>query len=212
MRKNDVNKQTIQSYNKIAKDYNQINYEPEFWLDEFKFFRSLLLDRKVIDIGCGTGRDAILFTDHNFDYLGVDASAGMLKIAKQKVPKAKFLKSDFYHLEPNLKGFDGFWAAASLLHVPKNKIKPILKSLFKVIKEGGTGFISLKPRKKKNIGEEMILDKRYNNIQRFFSYYGKSEFRKILTDSGFKVVKITEKLELPENKLWLCFFVVKNKK
>lgn len=120
MTNNKSNKETIKAYNRIAKSYSQINYQPEFWLDEFEIYKSLLPGRKIIDIGCGTGRDAVLFTRNNFSYLGIDASGEMLNIARKICPKAKFLKTDFCKLKPSLKDYDGFWAAASLLHTPKN--------------------------------------------------------------------------------------------
>lgn len=85
---------------------------------------------------------------------------------------------------------------------------PILKSLRNIIKDNGAGFISLKP-KLNGIDEQTIPDKRYKGVNRFFSYYSAPEFKKLLIKAGFRVIKMTKKLELPENKIWLCFFVKK---
>ncbi len=210
MIKDKLNQQTLKAYDKISKDYAAINHQPEFWLDEFNVFKKILPGKKILDIGCGTGRDAILFTMHNYDYLGIDASAGMLKVAKTKAPKARFKKANFYSLSGEYKNFDGFWASASLLHVPKNNVKAILESFRKTIKDNGAGFISLRPRLN-SIDEQVVPHKRYKGAARFFAYYTKTEFKKLLNDSGFKVLKVTKKLERPENKIWLCFFIKKSR-
>lgn len=209
MIKDKYNRDTLKTYDKISRDYADINYQPEFWFDEFEIFKKMLPGNKILDIGCGTGRDAILFTMRGYDYLGIDASTGMLKVAKTKAPNAKFMKADFYSLNGKFKNFDGFWAAASILHVPKNKVKSVLKSFRKTIKDNGAGFISLKP-KLNSLDEQILPDKRYKNSMRFFAYYTKPEFKKLLNESGFRVIKATEKLELPDNKNWLCFFLKRN--
>ena len=194
----------------MAKDYVRINYQTEFWIDEFNIFKKLLLGKKILDIGCGAGRDAILFTIRGYDYLGIDDSSGMLRVARLKAPKAKFKKANFYSLD-EFRNFDGFWAAASLLHAPKNKIVPILKSIRNTITDNGVGFIALRLKTDK-IDEQIVPNKKYNSATRFFAYYTKSEFKKLLEKSGFRVLKMTEKLELPDNKIWLCFFVKKKSK
>ncbi|HZZ99356.1 MAG TPA: class I SAM-dependent methyltransferase [Candidatus Paceibacterota bacterium] len=208
MRNDIVHEEIVKTYNKISGQYVQINFEPEFWLEEFQYFEKLIPGKRVIDFGCGTGRDAILFTMHGYDYLGIDASSGMLKIARKKANNAKFKKADLYTLGDKFQNFDGFWAAASLLHVPKSKIKIVLRSLRKTIKNGGAGFIALKP-KLDSIDEQWVADKRFKDARRFFAYYKVLEFKKLLAEVGFKVVKTSKKLELPENKIWLCFFVKK---
>ena len=44
---------------------------------------------KVIDIGCGTGilLNKLLDEEKKIDYVGVDSSAGMIKIAKKKIER-----------------------------------------------------------------------------------------------------------------------------
>ncbi|HEY4520564.1 MAG TPA: methyltransferase domain-containing protein [Candidatus Paceibacterota bacterium] len=198
---------TIQHYDKIAEKYSQINFQPEFWFDEFKIYKTLLPGKKILDVGCGSGRDAVLFTQNKFDYTGIDGSSGMLAVAKAKAPKAKFIKSSFNSLN-RFKNYDGFWAAASLLHIPKVEIKSVLISLGKTIKPTGAGFISMKP-KEGNVDESFVQDQRYDGLGRFFAYYTPTEFKEILNDCGFEVIKSTKKLEMPDNKVWLCFFVKK---
>ena len=51
---------------------------------EFQVFRSLVKSgNKILEIGCGTGKDAEELVKLNFDYTGIDASEGMLAIARE---------------------------------------------------------------------------------------------------------------------------------
>jgi len=194
---------TIDSYNKIAKDYADTRI-PTFWLDEYNVFKKLLKGKKVIDVGCGTGRDAALFVCDGFDYIGIDASSGMLKEARDRVEGAQFREMDFCKLNFAKEEFDGFWMSAAVLHVPKKDAEKFLKDIRKITKYNGIGFISLQGNKDKD--EEI---KKENSIERYFAYYGKDEFVDLLRGAGFEIISsYAPKKE--DNKNWLCYFVGKN--
>lgn len=197
---------TITTYNKIAKQWNKDHYNPNFWAEEFKVFQNLVHGRKIIDIGCGAGRDAVFFVNNGFDYTGIDASAGMLDEARKRLPKAKFVLMDFNNLDFPDETFDGFWASASLLHSPKDKVGQVLQNIRKVIKPNGVGFISIK--EKKLADEEIVKDEDYGNTERYFAFYEKEEFQKILEESGFAVIRAG--VHRMGSTGWLCYFVRKN--
>lgn len=52
-----------------------------------------------LDIACGTGTISRLLLDKGFEVIGVDNSSEMLKIARDKVPKAEFIKADIRHFK-----------------------------------------------------------------------------------------------------------------
>lgn len=200
---------TIQTYDRIAEEFAQANPDIEIWRDEFEYFKKLIKGKKVIDIGCGHGREAVLFLASGFDYIGIDASKNMLIEARKTVKGGKFILMDFYNLEfPDLT-FDGFWAASSLLHVPRSKIGRVLKSVHKIIKDGGVGFISLKERK--NLDEGTIKEDQYGGVERFFAFYGLDEFSGILEESGFGIIKSYRLKQRTNGKTkdMLCYFVRK---
>ena len=53
----------------------------------------------VVELGCGSGIIAKKLIENNYSVLGIDYSASMIKLAKQKVPKAKFLISSIHRYE-----------------------------------------------------------------------------------------------------------------
>lgn len=79
---------TIDAYNKIAEEFHSRN-SSSFYTEEYKIFKDFLRGRKILEIGCGTGRDAKNLID--LDYTGVDASVGMLGVAKKMFRTVIFL-------------------------------------------------------------------------------------------------------------------------
>lgn len=198
---------TTEAYNKIAQDYNKRNHQA-FWIDEYKYFKSILTGKRIIDLGCGAGRDAEQFVKDHFDYLGVDASLEMLKIAKERVPGANFRLLDLRELDLPVSYFDGFWASASLLHFPKVDIPEILNSFYNILKPGGIGFISVK--NKQSISEGFIKEDKAGGISRYFSFFEKVEIEDFLAEAGFTIIKNGKRFEDDASKTkWLCFFVRK---
>jgi ubiquinone/menaquinone biosynthesis C-methylase UbiE len=197
---------TKETYDKIALNFSTTNFDP-FWIDEFDIYKNLIDGKKVLDIGCGAGRDAAIFVEDNFEYTGIDASSGMLKVAAELVPTAVFKQMDFYTLEFSENSFDGFWAAASFLHVPKKDVRAVLQEAKRVLKPGGVGFISI--REKVDIDEGMVEQEKYGGVSRYFAFYTQEEFKHILEDNGFEVVKMTTHREEDGKINWLSFFVKK---
>ncbi|OHA86338.1 MAG: hypothetical protein A3A90_00075 [Candidatus Zambryskibacteria bacterium RIFCSPLOWO2_01_FULL_35_19] len=198
---------TIDTYNKIAPKYSKGHFV-HFWTDEFEIYKSLIKGNKVLDIGCGAGRDASVFVENGFDYTGIDASEGMLNVASERVPTGKFQVMDFYKLNFPDNTFDGFWAAASFLHVPKKDVRKVISEAKRIIRPHAIGFISIKEKTDKD--EQLIEENKYGGIARYFAFYNQEEFKKILKDNGLEVIKMTSRVEDDEIKTkWLCYFVKK---
>jgi len=197
-----INKET---YNKIASSYGAGHFA-HFWIEEFDFYKSIIDGKKVIDLGCGAGRDAAVFVENGFDYTGIDISEEMLKVASERVPKGKFQQLDFSKTSFQDGEFDGFWAAASFLHIPKKDVAGVLQEAKRIIKSGGIGFISVK--EKIGIDEGMIDENKYGGISRYFSFYTQDEFKNMLEHNGFLILKMTTHTENDGQKTnWLCYFV-----
>jgi ubiquinone/menaquinone biosynthesis C-methylase UbiE len=196
-----ADKLTIDAYNKIAHEFSQRN-SVSIYSTEFQLFRSLIKSgNKILEIGCGTGRDAEELVRLDFDYTGIDASEGMLAVARERVKQGKFQVGDFYHLDFQDDTFDGFWAAASFLHVPKNEMDVVLQEAKRILKPQGIGFISLK--QKTVMDEGYIKETKAGGIERYFAFYAKDEIMDILEQNQFEVLQITTRTE-KDGTVWLC--------
>ncbi|MBP9822394.1 MAG: class I SAM-dependent methyltransferase [Candidatus Pacebacteria bacterium] len=194
---------TVDAYNNIAEEYHSRN-SVTMYTKEYGIFESMFGSSKsVLEIGCGTGRDSKVLIGLGFDHVGIDASEGMLKIAQELVPEGKFKVGDFYNLEFSDNHFDGFWAAATFLHVPKADMPKILAEARRVIKPNGVGFISVKQKKGMDEG---YIESKTTGTKRYFAFYEKEEFANILKENNFEVVKINEDIE-QDGTPWFYYFV-----
>ena len=182
---------TIESYNKTAEEYYKIVTSFEV-LPELEDFMNLLnaeKGNKILDLGCGPGHHSKIFSDYGFNVTGIDLSPEMIKIAKKEVPKAKFQVMDILDLKFDKESFNGIWASASLLHIPKRNLKTVLKKLKILMTKDGLLYLSLKKGK----GSEVLKDNRYGGVDKYYVYYQLEEIEKILTSIGFEIVEKEQK-------------------
>jgi SAM-dependent methyltransferase len=198
--------QTLDAYNKNATMFASTRSKKKDWWEEKTKFRYYLPKGKILDIGSAGGRDANDFIEMGYEYLGIDISEEMIREAKRISPEAIFLRKSVYELDFPKDSFDGFWATAILLHMPKTRIDEALKSIHNVVINNGIGFISLK----KGEGERFVEGDQYGlPYKRFFSFWQEDEFKVALSRNNFTVL---ESYELEHsNKKWLAFFVKVNK-
>jgi SAM-dependent methyltransferase len=199
-------KRTIDYYEREGKSWKRthsLKSLTDWRLDQFNKFKKILSSGKVLDIGCGPGIDAKMFLDAGFGYIGIDAAGNFIKIAKKEYPNVGFYQMKIEDLKFINTYFDGFWASASLLHVKKVRIERVLNKIEAVCKSGAIGLISIK----KGRGE------RSDKNGRFFAYYSKNGFEKILNKANFSVVDFEEKTDYrPNQPNWLIFYVKRKEK
>ena len=192
-------KQTIDYYDREAKNWTSAhggNQGDSYWKDEMKKFHKLLPSGKVLEIGSGAGKDAAALIALGYDYTGTDASEGLLQVAIKRNPGARFVHMAVNNLNLPGEEFDGFWTAATLLHIPKDKIDNALIKIKSVLKPEAVGFISVKA----GAGERTDPQ-----TDRWFAYYSQKEFHEVLGRNGFEVIE--EETRKGEKDWWLIFFI-----
>lgn len=98
---------------------------------------------RVVEIGCGTGRDAKEIVKLVDWYEGFDPSKGLLEVAKNKVPGASFVLADaLSYIYP--KDLDIIFAFASLLHIDRENLEKVFPKALESLRSGGIFYISLK--------------------------------------------------------------------
>lgn len=185
-------KMTLESYKEISKVRNKTHSDSNFWRKQFEEFKEIAPKGRILEAGCGAGRDALLFKEcGSYQYIGIDASPEMLTEARRLVPGVIFMEMNMYSLNFEKDFFDGFWAVVSLLHIPKSKvlgvfqrkIDIVLGQIRKVVKKNGVGFIAMK----EGNGEKIIYLNGEN--PRLVVFYKEDEFKKILEKNGFEIIK-----------------------
>jgi SAM-dependent methyltransferase len=138
-------------------------------------------DARLVEIGCGDGRDAIEITKRVGWYEGFDPSKSLLSIAARKVSKANFIEADALTYEYP-KDIDVVFAFASLLHVSRDNLPAVFYKIAQSLRPGGIAYLSLKERE--YYVEETKIDE-YG--ERMFYYYT-PEIIKELAGNAFKSV------------------------
>ena len=98
---------------------------------------------RVVEIGCGDGRDALDIIDRTGSYRGFDPSAGLLALAKERLPTVDFqlATATSYEYPSNT---DIVYSFASLLHVDKESLKSVFQKVHASLRRDGIFYISLK--------------------------------------------------------------------
>ena len=107
-----------------------------------RFAELLPVGGRVLDAGCGSGRDAKAFAAMGFAVVAFDASAEMVRRA-QAHTGLEVLQMTFAEV-PWQGELDGIWASASLLHVPRAQMVEICRRLRDAIVPGGLLYLSFK--------------------------------------------------------------------
>lgn len=192
---------TKRTYNTIAARYALSRNTKNYWQPELEVFNELLPTGHVLEIGAGGGRDAQELIAAGYEYTGVDISQPMLEQAQKKNPGGRFIVQNMYDLTFE-HSFDGFWCAATLLHLPKSRLPLALRKIHHAIRSGGIGLITIK----EGSGESM-KNYRDTNLQRLFSYYQRDEFQKILKDNNYEVLRVDARQADQEERAWLSYHV-----
>jgi SAM-dependent methyltransferase len=132
------------------------------------FLNQLPPKATILDAGCGSGRDTKAFLKRGYYVSAIDASSRMAELATaytgQQCSVLSFQEMTFRNQ------FDGIWACASLLHVPKREMEDVIRRFIDALKPGGVLYVSLKEGEGERIAED----------GRLFNYYTAESFRKVL--------------------------------
>ena len=162
-----LDKSTLDYYNSKAKDFVTDTVAVAFTEMQDTFLEYIPKGGRILDFGCGSGRDTKYFISKGYDVDATDGSEELCKIASEytgiKIKQMLFEELDEVEL------YDGVWACASILHVEKKQLPEILKKIATATKKGGVVYTSFK------YGE-------FEGIRngRFFTYLTEESFGEIL--------------------------------
>jgi SAM-dependent methyltransferase len=141
----------------------------------------------ILDLGCGSGRDALYFAGAGFQVFGVDYAQSLLKLAKDFARQPMVL-GDFRALPFRDSTFDAVWSIGSLLHTQRQSISYILSQIHRVLKPGAILFASVKK------GQGATTDA----LGRYNVFYLREEWEYILRKSAYTIIDIEETVEMRE--------------
>ena len=160
---------TLEYYNTNATDFVSNTVDVAFSEMQDFFLAHIPSGGKILDFGCGSGRDTKYFFQKGYHVDAIDGSSELCKVASEytgiEVKQMLFEELDAVN------EYDGIWACASILHMEKKQLPNIIAKMAAATKVNGTVYMSFK----------------YGDFEgvrngRFFTYLTEESFAKILKE------------------------------
>ena len=176
-------KGVINDYDDIAKEYAEEFFEDTSDNKYIDAFLESLQGTKILDAGCGNGKDCKYISEKGFDINGIDLSVGMLNIAKEKVPNGKFEIMDITDITYPEDSYDGIISNCSLFHIPVEELPKTLESFRKILKPNGKLLLILQ----EGTGEMMVEEPYRPGVHIYMNYFSTEQIQELLYEYGFEI-------------------------
>ncbi len=163
---------------------------------------------RVLDLGCGNGRNIIYFDEKLADYYGADISVELIKEARKKYPQKNFRVDNALNLSFKDRFFDKVYSIAVLHQIPSKDLRlQFLNEAKRVLRPKGLLILTvwklykiehiisiiknlfLKILGKTKLDYRDILVPWGDKVDRYYHFFSQKELRKLVKKAGFKVVK-----------------------
>jgi SAM-dependent methyltransferase len=136
------------------------------------FLDRLAPGARILELGCGGGRDCAAMLERGFDVDPTDGVPEMARKAEKRIGRSvRVMRFDELNAEVE---YDAVWASASLLHVPRQSLSGVLARVHRALRPGGLHYASFKA------GGQEGRDRR----GRYFSYLTLDEMKSAYAASG----------------------------
>ena len=154
---------------------------------------------KLLNLGCGHGADFLPFAK-DFELYGIDFSDEMIKLARKYAGKFNYdvnlSVADIRYLPYQNETFDHIIAVATYHHLKRDGQLPALLELKRVLKPGGSAFITVWNRWQPQFwfkGKEVRIPWRtqHETLYRYYYLFTYGEFKRLVEQAGFEIMQIS---------------------
>lgn len=174
-------------WNRVYKEGSQL-WEPKDGPSKSvqEFIRYLKEGDKILDLGCGSGRDSIFLAKQGYDVWGIDISKEAIKKAKEnfQAKNLHFLVANAENLPFEDEFFDAIYSRWVLQFVP---LKKAASEIFRVLKNNGIAFIAFL------LNTKIIATRELTEFHRKEDIISTYENFKILKQVEFKIEELDAK-------------------
>ncbi len=159
---------TLDFYNKNASYFSDGTLSVDFSEIQDKFLSYFPIGSLILDFGCGSGRDTLYFLNKGMKVEAIDGSKALCQIASKNTGIT--VKHMLFQELNEKEQYDGIWACASILHLPKDELKDVLEKMIYSLKYGGYIYASFKYGESEGYrGERYFTDFTENTFKEFVS-------------------------------------------
>lgn len=114
----------------------------DFTVVQERFAKMLPVNSRILDFGCGSGRDTKYFLEKGYRVEATDGSSELCKLASA-FTGIEVKEMLFQDLDASGK-YEGIWACSSILHLPKDELKNVMQRMLCALKDDGVIYTSFK--------------------------------------------------------------------
>lgn len=133
---------SLNYYNEHAREFSDNTIAVDFKNMQDKFLAYLEPGSRILDFGCGSGRDTKYFLSRGYDTDASDGSEKLVKIASEYTG-IQVKRMLFQELDVTEK-YDGIWACSSILHLPYAELADVIIRMGKALVPHGIAYTSFK--------------------------------------------------------------------
>jgi cyclopropane fatty-acyl-phospholipid synthase-like methyltransferase len=134
--------QTLNYYNDNASSFLEGTQNASMFEALEEFIQFIPSGGKVLDFGCGAGRDSKFLLEQGFLVDAVDGSKELCQAATY-FTGVQVKQMDFLDINEILT-YDGIWACASILHLSYQSLPVMFEKLLQALKKNGILYVSFK--------------------------------------------------------------------
>ena len=134
--------ETIEYYNRNAETFIAGTLHADMSENRNRFLRYVKPGGRILDAGCGSGRDSLAFMKSGYQVDAFDASEEICRLASKTLGFPVECKRFEELTGTSL--YDGIWACASLLHVSGEELPGVMCQMKKLLKPEGVLYASFK--------------------------------------------------------------------
>ena len=135
-----MDEETLQFYRRNAQAYAGREIAAHTRLS--RFLAQLPPGAAILELGCGAGAASAEMLAKGFDVRPTDGSPEMAREASRRLGRA--VETLLFHDLDQVEAYDGVWANACLLHVPRQELKQILALIRRALRPAGYFYASYK--------------------------------------------------------------------
>ena len=181
-----MNVQTLALFDKFAEQYADLTFQNILQYELNNFISLLPKNARILDVGCGSGKDVQYFIDYGFQAVGIDASENMIKEAKKKVADGDFKIMNLFSLDFPKESFDAAWVLDTVSFIDKADMPKFLSSIYDVLKSNAVIFISAR----QGVGETEIEYEKLGNSKINIAFFYQEEMEELLGKNGFEILNL----------------------
>ena len=136
------------------------------------FLAQLPPGASILELGCGAGGDTAEMLARGFQVRATDGSPEMAGVASRHLGRT--VETLLFHDLDEVGAYDGVWANACLLHVPRTELANVLARIWRALKAEGVFYASYK---------EGDVDGR-DTLDRYYNYPSQDWLRATYADAG----------------------------